>query len=99
MRFWQMTSLAIIGAALLYSARPAQAQVESTAPRAPAVAASTWTVAPAWEASSAWGRGGWYRPGWYRPRWYRSGWYGSGIGWYGSAREPRRSRVGFDRRW
>ncbi|HEV2946947.1 MAG TPA: hypothetical protein VGX70_06205 [Gemmataceae bacterium] len=98
MNCWRLT-LFLVGAVLLFTARPAQAQrvwVGPPGPPGPVVVAPTWQVGPTW------GRPGpsWYRGGWYgsRPGWYRSGWYGSRGGWYGSVRGPRGGRVGFYRR-
>ena len=97
MRSWQL-ALVLVGGALVFTARPAQAQRVWVSPAAPVMVAP----APVWYAGPTWGRPpGWYRGGWYRSGWYGSprGWYGSRGGWYAGARGPRGGRVGFYRRW
>jgi len=99
MRKWHLIALALSAAALLSSARPAQAQVwVSPAPvfvqpapvfvqPAPVVVAPAWGVGPAWRAGPVWG------PRYYRP--IRRG------GWYAGVRGPRGGAVvvGGRRRW
>ena len=96
MRSWQL-AMVMVGGALLFTARPAQAQRVWVGPRGPVMVAPTWQPAPVWYGSPGWGRPRpyWYRGGWYG---YRSGWYGSRGGWYASARGPRGGRVAV-RRW
>jgi hypothetical protein len=98
MRSWHL-AMVLVGGALLFTARPAQAQRMWVSPRGPVMVAPTWQPAPVvwqpapvWYGSTAWGSPAWGRPGgWYRGGWYRSGWYGSVEG-------PRGRRVAY-RRW
>jgi hypothetical protein len=100
MRLWHL-AMVLVGGALLFTARPAQAQRVWVSPR-PVVVAPTWQPAPVvWQPAPVWGSPAWGRPpGWSRGGWYRSGWYGAPRGgWYASARGPRGRRVGWYRRW
>jgi hypothetical protein len=98
MRSWQW-AIVLVGGALLFTARPAQAQRMWVGPGGPPVVVgptwqqppAVWGPTPVWYGSPAWGRP--------RPYWYRGGWYGSRGGWYASARGPRGGRVAFYRRW
>ena len=83
MRSWKLMALALGFAALLFTARPAQAQVFIGPPApvvvapAPVVVAPSWGVGPSWGAGPYWG----YRRAWYRPVPRRGG--------YGGWRGPR----------
>jgi hypothetical protein len=96
MRSWQL-AMVMVGGALLFTARPAQAQRVWVGPGGPVMVAPGWQTAPVWSGSPRWGRPRpyRYRGGWYG---YRSGWYGPRGGWYASARGPWGGRAAV-RRW
>ena len=98
MKVRQLTVLALGAAAVLFSARSAQAQQVWVGPGGPVVVgpawpvapawqfAPTWPVAPAWQVAPAWGVRRYYRP-------VRR------AGWYGAVRGPRGGVVVAGRRW
>ena len=94
MRSWKLMALALGTAALLFTARPAQAQVFIGPPApvvvapVPVVVGPSWGVGPTWGASPYWGA----RRSWYYGPVYRRGWYG---GWRG----PRGGAWVAGRRW
>jgi hypothetical protein len=101
MRSWHL-AMVLVGGALLFTARPVQAQRVWVNPGGPVVVGPTWQQPPAvWGPTpvwyGAWGSPAWGSPAWGRPPgWYRGGWYRSG--WYGSVQGPRGRRVAW-RRW
>jgi len=85
MRSWKLMALALGAAALLFTARPAQAQVFIGAPPI-VVAPAPVVIGPTWGYRPYWG----VRRGWYAPR---------RRGWYGAVRGPRGGVVVAGRRW
>ena len=98
MRSWKLMALALGFAALLFTARPAQAQVFIGPPApvviapAPIVVGPTWGVSPYWGARRSWYYGPVYRRGWYGAPYARRGWE---AGWRG----PRGRAWVAGRRW
>jgi hypothetical protein len=97
MRSWKLMALALGVGALLFTARPAQAQVFIGPPAPVLVGPAPVVVGPSWGYNPYWG----VRRGWYGPS-YRRGWYGAPSyrrGWYGGWRAPRGSVWVAGRRW
>jgi hypothetical protein len=105
MKLWKRTVLALGAVALLFTARPAQAQVW-IGPPAPVMVTPTWGVAPSWGAVPVWQPAptwgvapGWRAaPAWGVRTYYRPVYRPFRRGWYGVARGPRGGTVAF-RRW
>ena len=93
------TALALGAGALLFTPRPAQAQVWIGPPDPVVVGPAwgvrpAWGVAPGWQVAPAWGVRRYYRPvfrTYYRP--FRR------AAWYGPVRSPWGGAVTVGRRW
>jgi hypothetical protein len=90
---WHLAALTLGAAALLFTARPAQAQVwvgGGPVVVGPAWGGPAWGVGPVWGARYVGPTWGWGPRRYYRP--YRRG-------WYGAVRGPRGRVVVAGRRW